>query len=122
MPSRPLKKEASVVSVMNGLLRSWPFFMTRILPPFWTTKIRPSGAMAMEVVLLTWATSLSVKPVGTLVALSAGSACHQSSATKQAAKAATAMISMTDQLAWRLEWMLLSIVAPFFLLGRGQER
>jgi len=56
----------------------------------------------MDVGLLTWATNESVKPFGTVVALWAGSACHHSSATKQAAKAVTVATSVTNKRAWRL--------------------
>jgi hypothetical protein len=58
--------------------------------------------MAMDVGLLTRATNESVKRFGTMVALWTGSACNHSSATKQAAKAATVATSMTDKRAWRL--------------------
>jgi hypothetical protein len=101
------------VTVTNGLVSSWPFLITRRAPVCCATNSRPSGAMAMAVGLGTCATSESVKPCGTVVALRAGSTFHHSSIARQAASTATATTDMTDNRARRIRSLRSILTSPF---------
>ena len=66
MPIRPRSPEESTATVANGVASRAPFLTTRIAPPCWATKIRPSAACANAVALESPViqVSLRVKPLG----------------------------------------------------------
>ena len=67
-PSRPRSPVESTLRETNGLGSSAPCLITRSEPPCWATKIRPSGATASAVGLVSPAVVTSTKPGGSVEA------------------------------------------------------
>ena len=76
IPSRPCSLKESASIVKNGVERSTPFSITRIVPLCSQTSMRPSGSNAMRVTLvMPVATCVTVKPSGTSAA--AAGSCNK---------------------------------------------